>query len=177
MATLTDEECFAYAQRQIARELTEEDAEACKGFDSEDLRRICAHLPLQTEPFIIPDIAGRPLLVRNKAHALMARSRELAERLEALALDVEHARGLFYNRRPEPGAHAGLGSAEHKTAALAYPVSDAMTEHWRQEAAVVLRSLAETARNQRFDLGDDSIEALGVVRSYGAGTAIFAEGV
>jgi len=177
MATLTDEECFAYAQRQIARELTEEDAEACKGFDSEDLRRICAHLPLQTEPFIIPDIAGRPLLVRNKAHALMARSRELAERLEALALDVEHARGLFYDRRPEPGAHAGLGSAEHKTAALAYPVADAMTAHWREEAAAVLRSLAETARNQRFDLGDDSIEALGVVRSYGAGTAIFAEGV
>jgi len=177
MPTLTDAECFAYAQRQIARELTPEDAERCKDFDSEDLRRIASHLPLQTQPFLIPDVAGRPLLVRNKAHVLMAKSRELAERLEALALDVEHARGLFYDRRPEPGAHAGLGSVEHKTAALAYPVADAMTEHWRQEAAAVLRSLAETARNQRFDLGDDSIEALGVVRSYGAGTAIFAEGV
>ena len=174
---LTDAECRLYAERQIARQLTPEDIEACQGFDSEDLRRIASHLPLQLAPFVIPDAAGRPLLVRNKAHALMARSRELAERLEALALDVEHARGLFYDRRPEPGAHAGLGSAEHKTAALAYPVSDAMTEHWRQEAAAVLRSLAETARNQRFDLGDDSIEALGVVRSYGAGTAIFAEGV
>ena len=138
----------------------------------DDIRLICRFLPLQVEPFIVPDVAGRPMLVRNLSHVRKAAARELAERLLRIAQDIESRSGHYFERRADLNLHAGIASKDHKIGALAGAVGEPFCDAWREESVSILKSLAESALD---DPCEGDLECLGVVRSYGEGGAVFAE--
>jgi hypothetical protein len=159
---LTDAECLEYAQRQIARQLTEEDIENCKGFDSDDLRRICAHLPLQTQPFVYATPLGL-VVFRNAAHVKQQAALDVAAGLKQLIADIETARpeGLFPRLNPEPALDKGLMSKGHRVSASAWALSGPLVDDlWRKEAVGILRGVIDAVESQRFD---DGLEAIGKI--------------
>jgi len=162
MPTLTDEECFAYARRQLARQLTEADAERCKTFDDADLARIASHLPLQTEPFTLVTGLGI-FLVRNSAHQKLQAARAMADDLRKLVHDIESKSGYFTPLRPEQGIDRGIKSQAHRVGAMAWPVADALVDDfWRPRAVEALNGLIAAILAQKFS-DADAAEVIGKV--------------
>jgi len=162
MPTMTDEECRLYAERQIARQLTPEDIEACKGFDDDDLRRIAAHLPLQLEPFTLVTGLGI-FLVRNSAHQKLHAARVMAEDLRKLVHDLETKSGYFPPLRPEQGIDRGIKSQAHRVGAMAWPVADSLADDfWRPRAVEALNGLIAAILAQKFS-DADAAEVIGKV--------------
>jgi len=162
MPTMTDEECRLYAERQLARQLTPEDIEACKGFDDDDLRRIAAHLPLQLEPFTLVTGLGI-FLVRNSAHQKLHAARVMAEDLRKLVHDLETKSGYFPPLRPEQGIDRGIKSQAHRVGAMAWPVADSLADDfWRPRAVEALNGLISAILAQKFS-DADAAEVIGKV--------------
>jgi len=163
MPTLTDQQCLEYAQRQIARQLTDADIEACKGFDSEDLRRIASHLPLQTEPFMYATTLGL-VVFRNVSHVKRQAALDVAAGLKQLVEDIATARpeGLFPRLNPAPALDMGVMSKEHRVSASAWALSGPLVDDlWRKESVAILRGVIDAVESQRFD--DDGLEAIGKI--------------
>jgi len=167
---LTEAEARQIAENQAQKIfLTPEQTEA---LTPDDIRLICRFLPLQVRPFLLPDAAGRPMLVRNLSHVRKQAARELADRLLRIAQDIESKSGHYFDRRADLNLHAGVESKAHKIGALAGAVGEPFCDAWREESVSILKSLAESALD---DPCEGDLECLGIVRSYGDGGAVFAE--